>query len=505
MSSPDSQPELRSKTIIPPVMGWNTKDALSAMGPEYAVEAENFFSNGSSVDYRKGYRYYAKNIGSGAGAVYALTEFALQNGSRKLMCIGNDLRPYSISAGGTQTDLSLGGTKVVNTTALMVNYKNRIWIKDDGGSHVYYWDGATASVTAAAFVGPSGDDILLSSPMPYKGRLYFLGMDASIWYSELGAITGALTQFNFETQLVLGGKGVFCGPASQIGNNNDQFFVYISNQGEVLLYAGDYPGNIASWSLVGHYFMPPPVGKRAFTYWGQNLAIVTYQGVVLLSDVMRGEGDLTFLSDKINDQFIETIASTGVDGVTGVFYPQGNMLVFNLYDGTYYVQFVMNTITRSWWKWTGIQSLCWSLFNNNLYFGSVSAAVGGKVFKAWDGYFDENLDTEGVAVARTIKLRPAYNYFGDTENFKQFTFCIPTVYQNNNLAITIDSNVDYANTVATSANADSTKGSTYQIYQPRCGLQGIGKCASIRIDGTVTDQRSSLQAIEVFYVDADPA
>lgn len=510
MVSPDI--ELSSKTIIPPVMGWNTKDALSAMGPEYAVEAENFFSNGSSVDYRKGYRYYAKNVGTGIGtAVIALWEFALQNGTRKMISLTSDNRVTSVDAGGTQDDLSNAGAIVMGLDATAVTYRNLIFIKDSGATACRTWDGASANLTAPAFVGPGGADVLLTNPMPYKSRLYFCGMDLSIWYTDVNAIAGTLTQFDFQSQFTKGGRLLFCGPASQIGVNNDQFFVAISDQGEVLLYAGDYPGSTATWALVGHYYMPPPVGRRSFFFWGQNLVIITFQGIVLLSDVMRAEGDLVFLSDKINDQFIETIATTsfGTEYISGIFYPQGNMLIFNIPSGTSVVQFVMNTITRSWWKWTGlggaVGAFAFSLLNNNLYFGTGTASVAGKVMKMWTGYFDENNETEGAAVARTIKLRCAYNYFGDTESFKQFTFCIPTIYQTNTFSATLDSNVDYANTVATSANTRTDKGNDYQIYQERCGLQGIGKAASIRFDGTVTDKRSSLQAIEVFFTNADVA
>lgn len=497
MPSPDSQPELRSRTIKPPVMGLNTKLALSDMGEEWAVDCLNFFSDGSTVDIAKGSRYFAKQIGTEVCIIAG--ELALQSGTRKLLAIGDNRRMYDISAGGNGVDLSSAGTLLVDPDGLSVNFKNKIFFKGyDNTRDVYYWDGASATLTAAAFTGPGGDDKALFNPQVYKNRIYFCGYQtASFWYGDLNAITGTLTEFDLSTVLTKGGRLMYVGATTKQGAIDSSYFVAISDQGEVLLYAGSYPGEASQWTLIGQYYMPPPLGNRSFFNWGANLVIITYEGVLLLSTVLAGGNDLVYLTDNISSAFRTELAATNTSPYwSGVYYPRGRWLVINTYNNK---QFVMSTITGAWWVWDKA-AWSWGIYNNDIYYSSNNNIV----YKADNGYFDES-GSGGTAKTRTILLRPAYNYFGDTESFKQFTFCIPTVYQNNYMDITIDSNVDYANTAATSQNTDTSKGTDYQIYQPRCGLQGIGKCASIRIDGTVTDKRSSLQAIEVYYTEADPA
>jgi hypothetical protein len=85
---------------------------------------------------------------------------------------------------------------------------------------------------------------------------------------------------------------------------------------------------------------------------------------------------------------------------------------------------------------------------------------------------------------------------------KQFTECRPIVQQSEGLTLTLDVNVDYNDVVATSTVTDTTD-TAYKLYLPRMGLNGIGKAASVRIDGTVTTKRMSLQALEVLWNEGD--
>lgn len=505
----ESSEIVKSMVIPPPIMGWSTKQPISAMDPRYAADAQNFFSNGATVDKRRGYRYFAKNIYAAGGgslrAANAIGELALQSGSRKFLALGGDLKPYNITAGGgSPTDLSSGGSRLVNSDATMVQYRNLLFIKDLGGNPTYYWDGAAGSVTAASFTGPGGGDTALANPMPYRNRLYFTASaTASIWYSGTDAITGALTQFDVQSVLTQGGILRFVGGLTKTGDNTDNYLCIVSETGEVLLYQGSYPGD-STWSLVGHYYMPPPVGYRSFFYWGTNLVCITTQGVVLMSDVLKGDRNLTYLSEEINDQFIGSLVSNfpASSATMGVYYPSGNMLVINI-DASPSIQFIMNTITGSWWKWTGILAYHWALFNNELYFASASIVGGGKVFKAWNGYFDEDPESEGNAISGSItpKLRHAFNYGGDTKNYKRFTEARP-IFAGSRAAgaISVTSGVDtdYSNDTQTSAQSYTSGTSTEALYQNRIGLKGVGKACSYRIDGLTADT-FKLQATEIFY------
>jgi hypothetical protein len=485
----------RSATILPPVLGWNTKDPISEMEESYAVEAINFFSDGGSVDLRKGTTSFAQTDTTDSTKVLTLGEFNAQDGTKHLVAQDNISETYIFStAGATVNSLIDAGFPVASPT-WTVNFRNRIWfpITTAGTSYLATWNGSAFNVA----LGITGVTVTtLRTPTTYKNRIYFIqASTATMWYLGVDSITGAATSFDFQSLFKLGGKLLFIGTVQQNNLDGQVYFAAISDQGEVLLYQGDYPGS-TTWSLVGQFYMPPAIGARSFIYWGANLVIMTYQGIILLSDVLKGDPNIVPLSDKINPSFKEILSvGSNSDYACGVFYPQGNMLVFNIptSSGASTEQFVMNTVTGSWWRWTGITAFHWCVFNGDLYFGSTK----GRVMKAWTGYVDTDPLTN-AATNRTCKLRPAYNYFGDRAHLKQFVSAKPIVYQSENLSLTLDANVDFEDVTAT--NTETTTGDTsYKLYQPTMGLNGMGRCASIRIDGSYSTKRMSLQAIEVIY------
>lgn len=487
-------------TIPVPTMGWNTRDNIADMDPRYALEAENFWSDGATVDLRLGYRYFAKGFGSSILTSYLAT-LELASGS-KLLTIGDDGRPYNAtSGGGAPTDLSSAGTRKFSGIVNSVTYRGKLFLKDSGNNPCYYWDGLSGSVTAAAFVGPGGADTALTNISVYRNRLVFTGNDLSIWYTPLFNITGALTQYDFQGIFTNGGRLLFAGGGTKTGDENQQYFVLISTTGEILVYQGDSPES-SNWGKVGHYYGPPPFGHSAFFYWGADLVIITCQGLVLLSEILKGDSDLNFLSEPINDRFVSEIAYATL--TSGCFSPYTNMLIINIQaSGSDPVQFVMNTRTKSWWKWTNIISYYWATFNKELYFAGLSTAGKGKIYKAWNGYFDESEESEGVAQSRTIKLRPAYNYFGDKESYKQFVRAVPIMYQSEGFQLTMNADVDMGNTPATQICEPDNNDLSYKLYKKKIGLTGIGQCASLRIDQTVTTKRMSLQAIRVLWNDGN--
>lgn len=491
-----------SQTIPPPVLGWNTRDPVSDMDPRYAVDTDNFISKGGTVDLRNGYRYHAKNIGA---FVQTLVAFPQANGTSKLVAIGQGT-PNTIyecgSGGGAPTDIT--GAVTIGSYALSTIFSGRLFLKDTIGGDVCVWDGVAAGFSYAAFTGPGGDDKLLTNISSYKGRLYFCGQNSLIaWYTATaGAVTGALSSFDFSTIFTLGGYLLYAGPATKYGVNNDQYFVAISSLGEVLLYQGDNPAS-QTWGLIGKFLMPPPLGFRSFIQWGANIAIITTQGVVLLSEVLNADADLSFLSDNISSAFVDTISTAlSPDFATGIYYPRGNLIIFAIPSSAttpFFSLFIYSTLNKSWWKWSGISALQWAIFEKNLYFGGGDA---GRVFRADYGDFDESQTSEGAVLTRTIKLRPAYNYFNNRELKKQFVEVKPIVYQSEGLSLAMKADIDYENVAA--ANPITETGDTsYKLYRPTMITNGVGYSASIRIDGTVETKRMSLQAIQVIFNEAD--
>lgn len=89
--NPSRQTIARSKTIAAPVEGWDASSALANMKEIRAVQLKNWFPRPDSVEVRRGYRYHAWDLGSGAKTVSSIddatdvlssTAHGLANGDR---------------------------------------------------------------------------------------------------------------------------------------------------------------------------------------------------------------------------------------------------------------------------------------------------------------------------------------------------------------------------------------------------------------------------------------
>lgn len=493
-----------SKVIPPPVAGWNTKDPISQMDPLYSPGIENYLPGGGVVDLRRGNRKHV--LTSATSLVFnTLAELVTNAGDHFLVAFA-PLAAYNVTSAGAGTDISGAAAGSIGSIMYTTVFRGRLFAKSlSGSSDIAVWTGS-GNFALAAFTGPSGNDQDLWRLASYKNRLYALAIsDASMWYGGFEAITGAMTQYDFQSVLTLGGQPWYIGPFSMTGGDiTQEYFAVISEQGEVLLYQGDYPGS-ANWSLVGHYFLPAPVGQRSFFNWRSDILIITFDGLVSLREYIGtpvGQ-DYRYLSDNISTAYRDIVEATSanIDLSSGIVYPRGLYLLINFISGVEFpytcTQFVMNTQTRAWTKFTGQNAKHFSLLNNELYWCSEATSTKALVMKSDTGYYDEDPDTSAV-VTRTTKLRFAFNYLDQPNQVKIVTECVPIVYESENLAITLNADVDYSDTAATSSNT-TTGDTSYKLYSNViCGLKADpGKAVSIRLNDSVTTKRRSIQAVEV--------
>lgn len=487
----------QSLTIPPPVMGWNTKDPLSQMDQLYAVEMENYFPNNGTVDIRGGSSIWATGIGS--SYVYTLGELYTEGSGAKFLAGDDSGNIYDITSTGAATNIT-AGTAWAGPLWHVQSFKNRLFLSNrDVGVGLKVWTGS-GNVADSGFTGfPSKCGALTA----YRSRLYVAEENTgNLYYGPVDSISGALTLFSAGAVFANGGSIAFIGRVTRAKDfSEDEMFAIISTRGEILLYSGSYPGS-AEWGLVGKYLIPTPCGHKAFFYIGSDLCIITAQGLISLSSIMSQGGLYSFLSDRINSEFISRFSSAGYSEFSiGVSHPVGNLaLISSAYTGAGLdaVQFVMNTQTGAWCKFTNWTAVTFARFNDGLYFSTST----GKVMKALDGYFDEDPASAGNAQNRTCVLRPAYNYFGDRQSNKQFTSATVMLKESEGLSLTCDADIDYADTTPTSTLSDTTD-TSYKRYHARVGLTGSGKAASIRFEDTVTTKRRSIEAIDVFWNEGD--
>ena len=492
----------QSSTIPAPVGGWNARDPLDDMDSIYAPRMVNYFPQMSDIQLRKGYRVHATGMGS--GAVQTLMEYAGKDGSRKLLACANGNIYNASTYNAAATSLASG---FASNRWQFINYKNTL-IAVNGLDTPQQFNGT--SFSAATYTGPADPKELVSVHV-YKERLYFVEENSqSFWYSHTaGSITGALDEYNVGTFLKLGGYLLFAGSQSrETGAGSQDLFVVCSNMGEVLVYSGSYPGD-ANWGLIGRYYLPSFLGRRAFFNKDADMALISQQGIIPLNRVLDANGlpsEKETLSSNIQNAFREAARLySSNQGWSGLNYPRGNMAIINIpvSQDTNAEQYVVNTLTGAWARFTGIPAVSWSLFNDKPYFGGPD----GKVYE-----FDVNSSDNGAAIRTQLKW--AFNYFKDRSRIKRFLMARPLIISDSPLSFVVGIDVDFQDqqfsaTTSTSGASgsawDVAEWDTYawdnsNLYSANWNqLSAVGRCGALRMEGDFLNVSFSLSAVNITY------
>lgn len=192
-----------------------------------------------------------------------------------------------------------------------------------------------------------------------------------------------------------------------------QYAVFVSTEGEFVLFAGYDPSNAATWELAGTGRVGRPIGNRFWERVGTDVVLITADGFVPLSEALqqdrRSKSDA--ISNKIVNLANQAVASYSANfGWQAVLYPIGNKLIVNVpQNNGKSIQYVMNTVTGAWCSYSGLNALCWEVMRDSIFFGGA-----GGVWQAAVGN-----DDSGNAIIGTMV--PAFNDFGSKALNKRFT------------------------------------------------------------------------------------
>jgi hypothetical protein len=419
------------KSVPAPVGGWNARDSIDEMSQDEAVILSNWFPGQGEVSIRRGHTSHATGLG---GAVEMLAEF--NAGATRMLLAAANGNIWDATTAGAASSLDSGFTS------------NRWqWAQFDdssGGARVGFVNGADApqyydgsSVAAMTISGTGLTVANLDGINIHKGRSYFWDTGTQdFWYSAVNALGGVLTKFPLGRVAGTGGNLIAMGTWTRDGGDgSDDLAVFLLSSGDVVIYAGDNPGDSAAWSLVGIFKIGAPLGVRALTKVGADLIISTVDGYVPLSRVLaagRAKQDEA-ISDKIRKAVLLATRNYSSNfGWQSIHYPLANMAIFNvpLAAGTY-EQHVVNTLTGAWCKFTGMNARCWGLYNDRLYFGG-----SGVVYKADDGRADNSAAISAVA-------QTAWTYLGSRDRQKRFTAMRPMLQVDGALTFGAGLGVDF--------------------------------------------------------------
>lgn len=421
-------------SIQAPTGGWNARDSLAAMAPTDAVELLNYFPRTTECELRGGYTGHATGI---TGTVETLAVYNKMNGTSELFAL-DDNDAWDVTTAGAATAQSV---TITDGQCQYLNFgdgTNNWLILVNGVDSPLYYDGTTwTSVTGAttpALTGVTSSNLVHVNE--YKGRLIFIEKDTlSFWYLAAGAAGGALTEFDLASFCKRGGYLMWSATWSfDSGDGPDDACVFMTSEGEVIVYRGTDPSTAADWVLTGVYYLAKPIGRRSFLKYEGDLIVITQSGVYPLSAALQSNDQRVALTDKINNAFNNSAVDYASNfGWDITYLPLKTALIFNIPVSTGSEQYVMNTLTGAWCRFDSWDGECFTEFNGELYFGASTV-----VRKAWTGTSDNS--SEIVAIGQT-----AFNHFGNASQQKRFTLFRPMLRVNGNINFLTGFDIDFSN------------------------------------------------------------
>ena len=482
-----------------PVGGWNARDALGEMDPTDAVTLTNVFPSTTTCNVRFGHTQFSTGLGA---QVESLFSYQSGTASRLIAVAGGGF--YNISSGGAAPAASVSGLTNSRWQYVNVTTSGGSYIECcNGADNVYTFDGTNWVDQGAAITGVTSSQLININV--HKNRIWFCQVGTlKAWYLPTASITGAAAALDLSAFCPHGGYLMAMGTWTiDAGYGVDDHAVFITSEGDVLVYRGTDPASATTWALVGVWWLGSPIGRRCFVKYMGDLLLITQDGLVPLSGALQSSrvNPRVALTDKIQRATSEAVGNYGANfGWQVIPYPNQNMLILNVpvSGGAIQQQFVMNTITGAWCNFTGWYANCWELYGNDIYFGG-----NGFVGKAWDSNADAGADISWSALQ-------AFNYFGSRGQNKRFTMFRPTFQitglpmVEGNMAIDFDQTAPSSSlNVVTGAGAawdsgtwDSGQWGGYNFSRAWQGAAGVGYAAAPNLAGT-------LNGLELQWISTD--
>jgi hypothetical protein len=253
----------------------------------------------------------------------------------------------------------------------------------------------------------------------FKNRLYFTQKDTlACWYLDVDAISGPASPLYFggiaRNSGYLQAMGTWTLDA---GQGADDYAVFVTSMGEVIVYNGTDPDNADTWQLKGVWQLGQTFARRCFFKYAGDLLLLTQDGLVPLASALQSSrlDPRVNLTDKI--YYAVSQAATLYYDLFGWqinYFASENMIILSIPTSTGMEQFVMHTITKAWGRFTGIQGYCWEVS------GDADMHFGGD---GYVGIFYESYSDNGTNITATAQQ--AYSYFESPGQLKRFMMVRP--------------------------------------------------------------------------------
>ena len=253
----------------------------------------------------------------------------------------------------------------------------------------------------------------------FKNRLYFTQKNSlNCYYLPVDSIGGAASPLYFGSIARNAGYLQAMGTWTlDAGQGSDDYAVFVTSMGEVIVYNGTDPSSATTWALKGVWQLGQTFNRRCFFKWSGDLLLLTQDGLVPLASALQSSrlDPRVNLTDKIYYPISQAATNFYANfGWQINYFASENMLILSIPTDNGMEQYVMHTITKSWARFTGIEAYCWEVSGDaDMHFGG-----NGYVATFYTANSDNNTNI-------TAAVQQAYSYFDSPGQNKRFTMVRP--------------------------------------------------------------------------------
>ena len=422
------------QSIPAPSAGINATLPVDEMPLNYALELTNFIPK-QKTESRDGFTIESQGLHS---AIESLFAWNSNTGNLKLFGFA-DHKVFDAST-DPATDMT-GGLSITNDYWQGHQFRGQsVWV--NGVDSCLKYTGA--SMTTALF-SMSGSAYTATPPFihigAYKNRQFFVQKDTGVaWYGAVNQIDGTsqpLVDVDFSAFMPRGGYVMWAQSFTKsTGTVNQDFFVVCSSEGDILAYAGDYPGN--TWALTAKWQIAAPLGRRSFVHVPGDLWVLTKQGIISIGMLASGSPEPE-ITAQIKAFWLEAVKYYGTaQGWEGVYYPKEGVTIINIpiypwsVGTANYEQLIFADSEFSAANLIGLNGITHCVAGNEWYFG----CQDGTIYK-----YGGTTNADG-SNTRMFYQSP-FSDFGIAGQQKHFTEVYALLSTKGNIAIDVEVAADY--------------------------------------------------------------
>jgi hypothetical protein len=436
-------PDVVTKVVPAPTEGWDAISPLASMDPKRAPILVNWVPRPGWIELRAGFEPW-----SWVGAndpVETLMVYRSPTTEKLFAAAGSKI--YDTTLLGQQNTVQSG---LISARWQYVNFTpgggTTVIQLCNGADTLRQFNGSVWSAPTISGLPGGLNTTAIFNIHAQKRRLWYIlgngsgGRSTVVAFMPTDAISGPIAgTLDLGALWTEGGYLVAMSDWTIDGGAGPQdYAAFISSNGQVSIYSGTDPTSAVNWSLVGTFNLSPPISDRCMTKVGSDVAIITQQGVLPLSQALAFDPSAD-RSVAITARIQNTMAQYAMQASSNfgwqvISFPKQQLAVVNvpLTVNSQQVQLVMNALTGAWCEFSGWNANCFEIFGDDLYFGGND----GTVNLAYSGGLD-------LITPIAADMQCAFNYFDDPGRIKRMTMVQPLMVANGTITPTMSVDEDF--------------------------------------------------------------